>query len=248
MTKYLSQGREELYDGKAKTMFAGDEAGTLIQYFKDDATAFNALKHDIIDGKGNLNNIISAHIMEHLADKNIKTHFIKRLNDREQLIKKVEIIPVEVIVRNYAAGTLVKRYGVEDKMKLPCPLVEFCYKSDEHGDPLISREHAIIFGWASDAELKILASEALKINEILTELFAKIGITLADFKLEFGRIDPAQADGASVILADEISPDCCRLWDTETATIMDKDRFRKDLGELTKYYAEVATRLGIDLS
>lgn len=239
----MSQNKQKLYEGKAKILYKNEEDGTLLQYFKDDATAFNAQKRDNIYGKGILNNVISAFIMQYLEDKGIKTHFIKRQDARHQHIREVEIIPIEVVVRNYAAGTLVKRYGLTDKKQLPIPLVEFCYKDDALGDPLISREHAIIFGWAKSTEISYITGESLNINELLKQLFQPLGIVVADFKLEFGRL-PGD-DKGQVILADEISPDSCRFWNAEDLDSLDKDRFRQDMGNLVEAYKDVANRLGL---
>ncbi|MEL7453783.1 MAG: phosphoribosylaminoimidazolesuccinocarboxamide synthase [Pseudomonadota bacterium] len=235
--------RRMIYEGKAKILYEGPEPGTLVQYFKDDATAFNAEKKAVLDGKGALNNRISEFMMTRLGDIGIPNHFIKRLNMREQLIKKVEIIPLEVIVRNVAAGTLSKRLGIEEGEPLPRAIVEFCYKKDELGDPLVAEEHISAFGWASPAEIDDMISLALRANDFMSGLFAGVGIKLVDFKLEFGR--HFEGDLVRTILADEISPDSCRLWDLETQEKMDKDRFRRDLGGVTEAYAEVARRLGI---
>jgi phosphoribosylaminoimidazole-succinocarboxamide synthase len=240
--------RKQIYEGKAKILYEGPEPGTLVQYFKDDATAFNAEKKAVLDGKGVLNNRISEFVMLLLAEIGIPTHFIKRLNMREQLIKKVEIIPLEVICRNLAAGTMAKRLGIEEGEKLPRSVVEFCLKRDDLGDPLVSEEHIHAFGWASSTELDEMIAMTLRINDYLQGMFAGIGINLIDFKIEFGRLEVSNNDGVighQVILADEISPDSCRLWDRETNKKLDKDRFRRDLGEVTEAYTEVATRLGI---
>ena len=235
--------RKQIYEGKAKILYEGPEPGTLIQYFKDDATAFNAQKKATLDGKGVLNNRISEFMMIRLAEIGIPTHFIKRLNMREQLIKKVEIIPLEVICRNIAAGTMAKRLGMEEGEKLPRSVVEFCLKRDDLGDPLVSEDHIQVFGWATQSEVDELIGMALRINDYLQGMFAGIGIKLVDFKIEFGRY---QVDGGyQILLADEISPDSCRLWDRETNKKLDKDRFRRDLGGVTEAYNEVATRLGI---
>jgi len=235
--------RKQLYEGKAKILYEGPEPGTLIQYFKDDATAFNAQKKATLDGKGVLNNRISEFVMLRLAEIGIPTHFIKRVNMREQLIKKVEIIPLEVICRNIAAGTMSKRLGIEEGEKLPRSIVEFCLKRDDLGDPVIAEEHIHAFGWASPEELDEIIAMTLRINDYLQGMFAGVGIRLVDFKIEFGRLD---VDGGhQVVLADEISPDSCRLWDIETNKKLDKDRFRRDLGDVTEAYTEVATRLGI---
>lgn len=235
--------RQQLYEGKAKVIFDGPEDGTLVQYFKDDATAFNAQKKDVISGKGVLNNYISEHIMQAVEQIGIPTHFLERLNDREQLIRELEIIPVEVVVRNVAAGSICPRLGIEEGSALPNTLVEFCLKDDALGDPIIAAEHIITFGWASADELDVIYEDTLRINDFLTGLFHGIGVRLIDFKLEFGR---AQSDdGVEVLLADEISPDNCRLWDAQSNEKMDKDRFRRDLGGLIDAYQEIARRLGV---
>ena len=235
--------RQQLYEGKAKVIFDGPEDGTLVQYFKDDATAFNAQKKDVISGKGVLNNYISEHIMQAVEQIGIPTHFLERLNDREQLIRKLEIIPVEVVVRNVAAGSICPRLGIEEGSALPNTLVEFCLKDDALGDPIIAAEHIITFGWASANELDVIYEDTLRINDFLTGLFHGIGVRLIDFKLEFGRAE--SDDGVEVLLADEISPDNCRLWDAQSNDKMDKDRFRRDLGGLIDAYQEIARRLGV---
>ncbi len=235
--------RKQIYEGKAKILYEGPEPGTLIQYFKDDTTAFNAQKMEVLQGKGVLNNRISEHIMLALERVHVPTHFIKRVNMREQLIRKVEIIPLEVIVRNVAAGSMAKRLGIDEGEELPRPIVEFCLKKDELNDPLVAEEHVTAFGWASPAEVDELTSMALRINDFLSGMFFGIGIRLIDFKIEFGRL--YEGDHHRILLADEISPDSCRLWDLETNEKMDKDRFRRDLGGVTEAYAEVATRLGL---
>ena len=232
-----------LYEGKAKVIFDGPEAGTLVQYFKDDATAFNAQKKDVISGKGVLNNYISEHMMLAVGKIGISNHFISRINDREQLIRKLEIIPVEVVVRNVAAGTICARLGLEEGAILANTLVEFYLKNDSLGDPIIAPEHIFTFGWATPDELKIIVEDTLRINDFLTGLFLGIGVRLIDFKLEFGR---HKTDGiVKIMLADEISPDNCRLWDAKTNEKMDKDRFRRDLGGLLGAYKEIALRLGV---
>jgi len=235
--------RKQIYEGKAKILYEGPEPGTLIQYFKDDATAFNAQKKATLDGKGVLNNRISEYMMLRLAEIGIPTHFIKRINMREQLIKKVEIVPLEVICRNVAAGTMSKRLGIEEGERLPRTIVEFCLKRDDLGDPLIAEEHIHAFGWASESEVDEMIAMTLRINDYMQGLFAGVGIRLVDFKIEFGRL--GIDGGHQIILADEISPDSCRLWDWDTNKKLDKDRFRRDLGEVTEAYSEVATRLGI---
>ena len=235
--------RQQLYEGKAKVIFEGPEDGTLVQYFKDDATAFNAQKKDVITGKGVLNNYISEHIMQAVEQIGIHTHFLERMNDREQLIRELEIIPVEIVVRNVAAGSICPRLGLEEGSALPNTLVEFCLKDDALGDPIIAAEHITTFGWASADELDVIYDDTLRINDFLTGLFHGIGVRLVDFKLEFGR--EQREDGVRVILADEISPDNCRLWDAQTNEKMDKDRFRRDLGGLIDAYQEIARRLGV---
>ena len=237
-------GREALYEGKAKIIYAGPDEGTLVQFFKDDATAFNAQKKDVITGKGVLNNFISEHIMGRLADAGVTTHFIRRLNDREQLIRALEIIPVEVVVRNVAAGSICPRLGLTEGDPLPSTLVEFCLKDDSLGDPIIAREHILTFGWATAEELDAIVVETHRINDLLGDIFAGIDIRLIDFKLEFGR--PLDGSGG-ILLADEISPDNCRLWQVGTDEKMDKDRFRRDLGGLTDAYREIARRLGVKI-
>ena len=237
--------KKPLYEGKAKVIFDGPEAGTLIQYFKDDATAFNAQKKDVITGKGILNNYISEHIMLSVAELGIPNHFISRMNDREQLIRKLEIIPVEVVVRNVAAGSICARLGLEEGAMLNNTLVEFCLKNDSLGDPIIAPEHIFTFGWATPDELETIVEDTLRINDFLTGLFLGIGVRLIDFKLEFGRYEIN--DKVEIMLADEISPDNCRLWDSETNEKMDKDRFRRDLGGLLEAYQEIARRLGVKI-
>jgi len=236
--------RRRVYEGKAKVLYEGPEPGTLIQHFKDDATAFDGTKHELIDGKGVLNNRISEHIMLSLGNIGIPTHFIKRLNMREQLIKEVEIIPLEVICRNIAAGSICKMLGLEEGSNLPRSIIEFCYKKDELNDPLVAEEHILAFGWASSAEIDEMTALTLRINDFLCGLFAGIGIQLVDFKIEFGRYTDENGD-QMILLADEISPDSCRLWDSVTKKKLDKDRFRRDLGDVVDAYTEVATRLGI---
>ena len=235
--------RKKLYEGKAKILYQGPEPGTIIQHFKDDATAFNAQKKDVIIGKGVMNNYISEHIMLAVCELGIPNHFIDRINDREQLIRALEIIPIEVVVRNVAAGSICPRLGLEEGAMLKNTLIEFCLKNDGLGDPIIAPEHIFTFGWATPDELEIIVEDTLRINDFLTGLFLGIGVKLIDFKLEFGRL---KINGKNeVILADEISPDTCRLWDSVTEKKLDKDRFRKDLGDLIPAYTEVAKRLGI---
>ena len=235
--------RKLVYEGKAKILYEGPDTSTLIQYFKDDATAFNAEKKDVIDGKGVLNNRLSEFFMTGLNAIGIPTHLIKRINMREQLIRAVEIVPLEVIVRNYAAGTLVKRLGLEEGVALPRPIVEFCFKDDSLGDPLVSEEHIIAFNWASQQELDDMLALALRVNDFLSGIMYGVGIRLADFKIEIGRV--FEEDYQRLVVADEISPESCRLWDLKTGEKLDKDVFRHELGSLTDAYTEVARRLGV---
>ncbi len=235
--------RKKVYEGKAKILYEGPEPGTLVQYFKDDATAFNAQKKDVIEGKGVLNNRLSEFFMTGLAQIGVPTHFLKRLNMREQLIRSVEIIPLEVIVRNFAAGTMSQRLGLEEGTPLPRPIVEFCLKDDSLGDPLVSEEHIIAFGWASQQDLDDMIALALRVNDFMSGCMLAVGIRLVDFKIEIGRI--WDGDFQRLVVADEISPDSCRLWDLETGQKLDKDVFRRDLGNLTDAYTEVARRLGV---
>jgi phosphoribosylaminoimidazole-succinocarboxamide synthase len=235
--------RRKIYEGKAKDLYEGPEPGTLVQYFKDDATAGNGAKHEIIDGKGVLNNRISEYIFTKLNTLGIPTHFIRRINMREQLIKEVEIIPLEIVVRNVAAGSLVKRLGLEAGTQLPRSIIEFYYKDDALNDPMVSEEHITAFGWATPPELDDIMSLAVRVNDFLTGLFMGVGIQLVDFKVECGRL--YDNDLMRIVLADEISPDNCRLWDIKTRNKLDKDRFRENLGGLVDAYREVAQRLGI---
>jgi len=234
---------KKIYEGKAKIVFATSDKNLVIQHFKDDATAFNNQKKDVIDGKGILNNRISEHILTNLNQVGIKNHLIKRLNMREQLVQHVEIIPIEFIVRNIATGSLTKRLGIEDGTVLEYPLVEYCLKNDDLGDPLISKEHILAFKWMDDFEIDFVNNELARINDFLQGMFRGVGIKLVDFKVEFGRLE--KNGKKDIILADEISPDTCRLWDATTDKKLDKDRFRKDLGNLVEGYQEVARRLDI---
>ncbi|UUX49697.1 phosphoribosylaminoimidazolesuccinocarboxamide synthase [Nisaea acidiphila] len=235
--------RRKLYEGKAKVLYEGPEPGTLIQYFKDDATAFNNEKQGTITGKGVLNNRISEHLMTKLAEIGIPTHFVRRLNMREQLVREVEIIPVEIVVRNVAAGSIAKRFGIEEGTVLPRSIIEYYYKSDELGDPMVAEEHITAFGWATTQDIDDIIALSLRVNDFLTGLFIGVGLRLVDFKLEFGRY--YTEDTLQIVLADEISPDNCRLWDVETNEKLDKDRFRRDLGGEREAYQEVARRLGV---
>ena len=213
-------------------------------YFKDDATAFNAQKKAVLEGKGVLNNRISEFVMENLGRMGIPTHFIKRLNMREQLLREVEIIPLEVVVRNVAAGSIAKRFGLTEGDPLPRSIVEFYYKNDALEDPMVAEEHITAFNWATTQDMDEMIAMALRVNDYLSGMFMAVGIRLIDFKIEFGRVYD-QNDMPRVILADGISPDSCRLWDANTNEKLDKDRFRRDLGNVTEAYAEVARRLGI---
>lgn len=234
---------KKLYEGKAKIIYATSDKNLVIQYFKDDATAFNNQKKSVIEGKGVLNNRISEYILSNLSQIGIKNHFVKRLNMREQLIKLVEIIPIEFVLRNVASGTITKRLGVEDGTVFKEPLVEFFLKNDQLEDPLVSENHILAFEWATKEELDKIKKIILRINDFMVGMFKGVGIKLIDFKLEFGRIKVD--DKYEIILADEISPDTCRLWDSVSDKKLDKDRFRKDLGDLIPAYTEVAKRLGI---
>ena len=235
--------RRQLYEGKAKVLFEGPEPGTLVQYFKDDATAGNGAKKGIITGKGVLNNRISEYLMVRLGEIGVPTHFVRRLNMREQLIREVEIIPLEVVVRNVAAGSLSTRLGIPEGTRLPRSIIEYYYKNDALNDPMVAEEHITAFGWANTADMDDIVALTLRVNDFLTGLFLGVGITLVDFKLEFGRL--WENDFMRIVLADEISPDSCRLWDLQTNEKLDKDRFRRDLGGVVEAYSEVARRLGI---
>jgi phosphoribosylaminoimidazole-succinocarboxamide synthase len=239
----MNTRRTRIYEGKAKILYEGPEPGTLIVHYKDDATAFNAQKKAVIDGKGVLNNRISELIFTRLNELGMPTHFVKRLNMREQLVREVEIIPLEVVVRNVAAGSLAKRLGLEEGHALPRSIIEFYYKNDQLGDPMVSEEHITAFNWASPQEIDDIMHMSIRINDFLSGLFLGIGIKLVDFKVEFGRL--YENEMVRIVLADEISPDCCRLWDIKTQDKLDKDRFRRDLGGLVEAYQEVARRLGI---
>ena len=235
--------RRMIYEGKGKILYEGPEPGTVVQYFKDDTTALDDAKKAVIEGKGVLNNRISEYLMTQLNLIGVPTHFMRRLNMREQLIKEVEIIPVEVVVRNVAAGSLAKRLGIEEGTALPRSIIEYYYKNDALHDPWVSEEHIPAFGWASPQDLDDIVNLTIRINDFLTGLFLGVGINLDDIKLEFGRL--WENDYMRIVLADEISPDSCRLWDAVTNEKMDKDRFRRDMGGLMEAYSEVARHLGI---
>ena len=240
----MNKGKK-LYEGKAKIIYDTSEKGLVIQHFKDDATAFNALKKANIEGKGVLNNRISEHLLNSLSQCGIKTHLVKRLNMREQLIRKAEIVPIEFIVRNIATGSLSKRLGISEGTVLEKPLLEYYLKNDELGDPIISKEHIYAFEWATEKEIEIIDNMSFRINDLLQGIFRGVGIKLVDFKIEYGRVWNENKEIKEIILADEISPDTCRLWDMETEKKLDKDRFRKNLGNLIEAYQDVARRLGI---
>ncbi len=235
--------RRRIYEGKAKVLFEGPEPGTLVQYFKDDATAFNNQKKGVITGKGVLNNRISEYLMTRLTEMGIPTHFVRRLNMREQLIREVEIIPIELVVRNVAAGSLSTRFGIQEGTPLPRSIIEYYLKSEELNFPMVTEEHITAFGWAAPPDLDDMVALALRVNDYLSGLFLGIGLRLVDFKLEFGRL--WENDDMRIVVADEISPDSCRLWDIKTNEKLDKDRFRQDLGKVEEAYQEVARRLGI---
>ncbi len=235
--------RRQLYEGKAKILFEGPEPGTLVQYFKDDASSANGTKKGIITGKGVLNNRISEYLMMRLGEIGVPTHFVRRLNMREQLIREVEIIPLVVVVRNIAAGSLSTRLGIPEGTRLPRSIIEYYYKNEALGDPMVAEEHITAFGWAATQDMDDIVSMTLRVNDFLTGLFLGVGITLVDFKLEFGRL--WENEDMHLVVADEISPDNCRLWDSKTNEKMDKDRFRRDMGRVEEAYQEVAKRLGI---
>lgn len=227
-----------IYEGKAKALFETEEAGVLRVYYKDDATAFNGEKKESIDGKGILNNAITTQLFELMHDNKIPTHFIKRISEREQLVRRVDIIPLEVVVRNVAAGSLAKRLGWEEGTPLLAPIVEFYYKDDALGDPLLTEDHIRLLQVATHKEVETLRQLGLWVNDVLLDFFSQHGIDVIDFKLEFGKVD------GTIILADEISPDTCRLWDKETKQKLDKDVFRRDLGSLTETYGQLLARIG----
>ena len=240
----MNKGKK-LYEGKAKIIYETNEKGLVIQHFKDDATAFNNLKKANVEGKGVLNNRISEHILNSLSQCNIKTHLVKRLNMREQLVKHAEIFPIEFIVRNIATGSLSKRLGIADGTVLNSPLFEYCLKDDDLGDPLIAKEHIYAFNWATEDEINTIDKMTFRINDLLQGMFRGVGIKLVDFKLEYGKVWDKNKEKFEIVLADEISPDTCRLWDVKSEKKLDKDRFRKDLGNIIQAYQEVARRLGI---
>ena len=229
--------KQMLYEGKAKTVFATDDPEQVIVYFKDDATAFNGKKKSRIQRKGEINNTLSSLLYRYLEENDVKTHFLEQLSPRDMLVKSVRIIPLEVIVRNVAAGSMAKKLGVEEGRVLVKPIVEYSFKKDELGDPMLSEDHIIALGWASEEQVAAIRQQALRINDLLKTVMEKAGLRLVDFKLEFG------TSQGEMLLADEISPDTCRLWDLQTNEKMDKDRFRRDLGKVTEHYQEVLERV-----
>ena len=229
---------QQLYEGKAKKVFATDDPDVVLVSYKDDATAFNGLKRGTITGKGVINNRVTNFLMQMLERNGIPTHYIEEISDRETLVKKVDIVPLEVIVRNIAAGSLSKRLGVPEGTKLKKTVIEYCYKNDDLGDPMVNEYHIAAMGWATEEEVKLIAGYSLKINKLLSSFLKQSGIELIDFKLEFGKT----SDG-TIVLADEISPDTCRFWDSKTHEKLDKDRFRRDLGGVEDAYQEILKRL-----
>ncbi|MBE5740012.1 MAG: phosphoribosylaminoimidazolesuccinocarboxamide synthase [Clostridiales bacterium] len=230
--------KEQLYEGKAKKVYATDDSSLVIVSYKDDATAFNGLKKGTIEGKGVINNKMSNFLMQILEKEGVKTHFVEELSDRDTLVKKVTILPLEVIIRNISAGSFAKHYGVKEGIVFAEPTIEFSYKNDDLGDPLLNEYHALALGLATKDEIALVKSMAFKINEVLKEYFKKLNVTLVDFKIEFGKT----VDG-EIVLADEISPDTCRFWDSTTGEKLDKDRFRRDLGGVEGAYQEMMRRL-----
>lgn len=244
----MAKKKNKLYEGKAKVIFKGPKPNTYVQYFKDDATAFNGVKKGTIKNKGFLNNLITAHLMQYLMDEGIRTHFIKKINKREQLIKSVKIFPVEFVVRNTAAGSLCKRLGIARGTALlngNVPLIEFYYKNDDLGDPLIGETHILYMDLLSQYQIDYIKKELIKVNDLLCKKFLDIGIMLVDYKLEYGVWEDDSTGKGIIVMADEISPDTCRLWDIATNKVMDKDRFREDLGEVEDAYTEIAARFGL---
>jgi phosphoribosylaminoimidazole-succinocarboxamide synthase len=235
--------RKKIYEGKGKILYEGPEPGTLIQYFKDDADTGTVQKKAVLEGKGVINNRISEFVMTRLNSIGVQNHFIKRLNLREQLIREVEIIPLAVVCRNIVAGTMAERFGLPEGQPLPRSIIEFYFKDDKLGDPLVTEEHITAFNWATTQEIDDMLATTLRVNDYLSGMFGAVGITLVDFKIEYGRL--WEGDFARVILADEISPDSCRLWDANTSEKLDKDRFQRDMGGVIESYTEVARRLGI---
>lgn len=235
----MVEQKEQLYEGKAKKVYATSDPDLLIVDYKDDATAFNGLKKGTIVGKGVINNRMSNYLMQKLEKEGVETHFVEELSERRTVVKRVEIVPIEVIMRNVVAGSLSKRTGLPEGEKPSMPVLEYYYKSDELGDPMINTDHAVAFGWATEEELKVIGATARKVNDYLVKFFAGVGVDLIDFKIEFGRYH------GRVILADEISPDTCRFWDSKTKEKLDKDRFRRDMGGVEDAYGEMMRRIGL---
>ena len=233
--------KEMLYEGKAKRVYATENPEILLVDYKDDATAFNGLKKGTISGKGAINNRVTNYMMQILEKEGVPTHFVEELSDRETAVKKVTIVPLEVIIRNRAAGSICKRLGLEEGMDFVCPSIEFSYKDDDLGDPLINGYHAVSCGFATQEDVDTIKKMAFTVNDVLKEFFAGVGVELIDFKLEFGKT----ADG-TIVLADEISPDTCRFWDIKTHEKLDKDRFRRDMGGVEDAYAEMMKRVGLN--
>jgi phosphoribosylaminoimidazole-succinocarboxamide synthase len=237
--------RQELYKGKAKTVYATDDPDFLVMHYRDDVSAFDGVKLAKLEGKGEINNRINAYVMGKLAQAGVATHFVRVLNERESLVKAMKMVPVECVVRNVCAGSMAKRYGIEEGRKLPEPIFEFFLKSDALHDPLCNDDHIRVLGWASAAEVAQMREITHKVNAVLKPLFAKAGIDLVDYKLEFGH--PTDDPDGALVLGDEFTPDGCRLWDAKSGEKLDKDRFRRDLGEVIEHYREVARRIGAPL-
>ena len=234
----MAKQLEMMYEGKAKQVFATDDPTLAVIHYKDDATAFNGLKKGTIVGKGVVNNLVSNHLFKMLEANGVKTHLVEQLNERDSVVRRVSIVPIEVIVRNIAAGSLSKRLGLPEGTKLKTTVLEYCYKNDDLGDPMVNNYHILAAGFATQEEIDKISSMALKVNELMLEFFKSIGVDLIDFKIEFGKT----SDG-EIILADEISPDTCRFWDSKTGEKLDKDRFRRDLGHVEDAYQEILRRL-----
>ena len=241
--KNFMSSNQKLYEGKAKILYSTKDPEILLTFFKDDATAFNAEKKEVIEGKGVLNNRLSEFFMSGLNNIGVPTHFVKRINMREQLVRSCEIIPLEIVVRNFAAGSISDRLGIEEGTQLPRPIIEYYYKDDSLGDPIVSEEHIAAFNWASAQDMDDILGLALRVNDFLSGVLFSVGIKLVDFKIEIGRL--FEGDFQRLVVADEISPDSCRLWDIKSGKKLDKDVFRRDLGSLTDAYTEVAYRLGL---
>ena len=237
--------RKERYRGKAKTVYATDDPLQLVMHYRDDVSAFDGVKLARLDGKGETNNRINAWVMERLAEAGIRSHFIRLLNERESLVRAMKMVPVECVVRNICAGSMAKRYGIEEGRRLPEQLFEFFLKSDALHDPLVNDDHIRILGWASATEIAGMRRLSHRVNDVLKPLFARAGIDLVDYKLEFGH--PLDEPGGELVLGDEFTPDGCRLWDAKTGEKLDKDRFRRDLGEVIEHYREVGRRIGVPL-